>query len=397
MISEYFVISKTGQSEMRAIRQLAPEALKKLTPIVELTRGRKIASKKGDVDKFEYNFDSIKEFLNDISKNCMSLLVDVTQDEALSSPYTNQLVSSESGYLNWCSFVLGLREENPNAYPVIQVSPVEGEDWNSYSQKINRQFDFFSPVTPVMAYRARKNHDSSFDVDLQLLAPKIQEYTAAGNSFIVILDCEYIRVKTASLHAEEVAEMFKIIHEISPAAILVLAATSFPSSVTEVGGENEGDFPIEEVNLHSIVSSRLHNLVHVRYGDYGSVNPLRNDGIARGWRPRIDYPYGGKKIFYFREKRQSTGVGKDKVFTRNYAYHYESVANKVQADARYLNDQFLGKLDNWGVKQIKQTADSVATGSTASFWISVRMCIHIEQQVQRLHGSETPSVRDIFS
>jgi len=39
---------------------------------------------------------------------------------------------------------------------------------------------------------------------------------------------------------------------------------------------------------------------------------------------------------------------------------------------------------NWGINQIKNASDGASPGSSPSFWISVRMNIHIEQQLMRL-------------
>ena len=116
--------------------------------------------------------------------------------------------------------------------------------------------------------------------------------------------------------------------------------------------------------------------VAISYGDYGSINPLRNDLVfTRGWRPRIDFPTSKNRIFYYREKRS-----KDKGGTySSYGSHYVSVAKKVVG-----NGAFEDIPESWGVKQIKSAARGFPPGKSPSFWISVRMEIHMLQQIKRL-------------
>ena len=70
---------------------------------------------------------------------------------------------------------------------------------------------------------------------------------------------------------------------------------------------------------------------------------------------------------------------KKKKLYDSYEPHYVSVANKV-----VNNPLFEGALESWGVKQIKLAADGEPPAKAPSFWISVRMEIHMLQQIKRL-------------
>tara|TARA_B100001971_G_C18140408_1_gene510073 strand:+ start:525 stop:701 length:177 start_codon:yes stop_codon:yes gene_type:complete len=56
-----------------------------------------------------------------------------------------------------------------------------------------------------------------------------------------------------------------------------------------------------------------------------------------------------------------------------------SVAKKVVS-----NSSFEDIPESWGVQQIKAAANGSPPGKAPSFWISVRMEIHMRQQIIRL-------------
>ena len=116
-----------------------------------------------------------------------------------------------------------------------------------------------------------------------------------------------------------------------------------------------------------------HVFKDVIYGDYGTVNPQRNDKIvmANGWLPKIDVAL--KTLVYYQRRRRPKGV-------TAYSSTYEKVAQLVTADSRFP----LSQTDIWGIRQIVDCSLGVVPSSQPSFWISVRMNTHICQQVLRL-------------
>jgi hypothetical protein len=94
--------------------------------------------------------------------------------------------------------------------------------------------------------------------------------------------------------------------------------------------------------------------------------------MARGWIPRIDTPLP-EEIYYYRQRRPKG--------TSEYSATYNEVARKVINDPRFP----ISLTDNWGIQQITNCAEGDSPASNPSFWISVRMNIHLEQQVRRLN------------
>ena len=157
----------------------------------------------------------------------------------------------------------------------------------------------------------------------------------------------------------------------------IIAATSFPKNVSELGDVESDVFSISEIQIHREICENediRKSIGSVMYGDYASVNPTRNDTVtmARGWIPRIDVAL--QESIYYYKKRRPQGVSA-------YASTYTQVAQLAENDSKFPND--LGY--NWGIQQIRSCANGAAPSSTPNFWISVRMNIHIAQQVKRLY------------
>lgn len=152
----------------------------------------------------------------------------------------------------------------------------------------------------------------------------------------------------------------------------IIASTSFPNNVSDLGDSDSDTFSISEINMYNEILS-IHN--DVIYADYASINPIRNDTVrmARGWIPRIDVPL--KDAIYYYKKRRPKGV-------RAYASTYTQVARLVCSDPRFPYDLS----NNWGIIQILSCSEGGAPSASPSFWISVRMNIHIVQQVQRIYS-----------
>nr|WP_281271202.1 hypothetical protein [Paracoccus lutimaris] len=319
--------------------------------------------------------------------------MDVTRDSSLSSGHTEFLRDPRDGYSNWTSFVEDLMQEKRFVTPILQINTIDGQSWDEFSDSICKQFDVFARKCQTIGYRASAKRDQSFDADLIALQDRIGNFTSRGGTFRFFLDYDYIRPGTGELHAYEASKILDVIHELIPDASPVLVATSFPSSVTDVAGENSGEFAEEEVKFHEVASRLIHNkFANVIFSDYGSINPIRNDGIvmANGWRPRIDYPFKGDRIFYYREKRKSIGKGKGKEYLTTYSQHYRSVASSIVSDERFKHDIASSDLSSWGVSQIRMASSGGVPSSSPSFWISVRMNIHIQQQLRRLGHYASP-------
>ena len=274
---------------------------------------------------------------------------------------------NESGYSAWVEFNEQRSEAMDGLIPTLLVNPNEEDTFEQYSADLTSQLESFTNNFTGVAYRASVLVDVGFLSDLDVIRDQINDFIGAGNTFYIFLDHEFIRPGTGIIHAARTIGLIESIREIIPNATIVTLASSFPRNIEELGDPENGAFPTEEVFLNQELNRLLPH--PVGYGDYGSINPTRNDLVfASGWRPRIDFPTSQGRTYYYREKR---------VF--DYADHYVSVAQDVVSDPLYEEID-----DCWGEEMIEQAAGGTAPGKSPQFWISVRMNIHIHQQVIRL-------------
>lgn len=391
MASEYFLLFKTAQAEFRAWENLSQDAKQQIFPIVELTRGRKIPraqiNKLGEGKNLAedawsttegiYNFSRNITKVRDAFKESQHVIIDITREEELSCFEIDVLTKSENGYEKWVEFVKTERDNFSDLIPTLLINPSDGESEKNYKTNIGDQFDNLMQDFSGVAYRTSVLLDPDFLYDLILLKDKINSHLENGKRFWIELDHEFIRPGTGMLHAARTLGLMKEINDILPGAHIVILSTSFPRSVEDLGDPEYDGFPLEEILLFEEITKNKPQDAAVYYGDYGSINPLRNDQVfARGgWRPRIDFPTSRKRTFYYREKRIKDKYG---VFS-SYDSHYVSVARKVIDDSSFENIE-----ESWGVTQIKSAADGTPPGKAPSFWISVRMEIHILQRLRQL-------------
>jgi hypothetical protein len=379
MANEYFLLFKTAQSETRCWRSFNHHHKRDIIPIIELTRGRKKPRAGQAVPEdqwpstpgiFDYQ-KSIDSALSDFTDSGVTIL-DMTREPSLSCAELSELTISDSGYSRWQNFCLQMRCDGlKNIIPTLLINPADNETADEYKDNVRNQLDALMTKFGAVAYRASVLHDTDFLYDITLLASEINQHVSSGRRFILVIDHEFIRTGTGILHALRTSKIIQQVRGLTPKIEIVVLATSFPSNVTELGSEDHGLFRAEETYLYEEIIRQINDNSGIYYGDYGSINPIRNDLVfARGgWRPRIDFPTNDRRFFYYREKREAA----------TYASHYSSVAADVVADSK-----FDGLSGSWGVEQIKEAAIGRVPSSSPSFWISVRMEIFLQRQASRL-------------
>ncbi len=393
--TEYFLLFKTADAEKRAWKKLSEARKSAIFPILEMTRGRKIKGQGKNLSiadlrktKGIYSFDRNWETSINLLKDCPKFFIDLTREPSLSCFEIENLSTSTSGYKAWTDHVISQKIKYPNILPSLIINPSEDEDETKYFHNLSSQFKKFSEEFDSIAYRVSVLEDEDFLEDLVLLKPQLVSHFENDKEFFVILDHEYIRPKNGAVHAPRTTKIITEIQELLPQAKLVCMATSFPKSVTDVGDEEHDFFRVEEMYLFDKVSETTKNIL---YGDYGSINPIRNDEIiiTQGWRPRIDFvsSLNGLNTYYYREKRKV--VGKEKINVKGketfknilapYSTHYTSVANSVIHSELYENLS-----TSWGNEQIREASRSSVPSNSPSHWISVRMEIHIIQILKHL-------------
>lgn len=357
MNKDYFLIIKTGQAEIRAIENSSRESLEKLYPVIELTRGRK---KTLENDTIIHPFESRLNKLKGAFKG-MDVAIDVTSDSTLSCAEVDAMYQFENGYETWVRFVKEIKDEG--YFKTITPALIQNFDDPDYDNNISLEIEQLSGLFDGLMYRDSIENEFCYN-DLPFILEKLPK----NKKLIVLIDCGY----TPQAMEENVSNrLLKRIENLKKRILdsrceLAFCATSFPNNISEIGGLNYDAFRISEVYMHEKVKARFSD---VHYGDYGSINPKRNDNIimARGWIPRIDVPLF-KEVFYHRQRR----VGAP------YPDTYEKVAREVLKDPKYPY-----YLKCWGCSQIELCSTSAPAGSP-NYWISVRMNIHIEQQLRRL-------------
>ncbi len=376
MSNDYFLLFKTGQSETRCWRHFEHFRKREISPIIELTRGRKKPRTGKGVPEDQWSltpgiFDyqkNVETVVKEFTETRASIL-DITREPSLMCAELSEKALSEGGYYRWRQFCSQMRAAGlASMIPTLLINPSEDETIEVYKDNIRVQLNGLMDDFGAVAYRASVLHDTDFFYDIALLASDINEHISAGRRFILVIDHEFIRTGTGIIHALRTSQLIQQVRQLTPKMEIVVLATSFPSNVTELGGEENGIFPTEESYLYDEILRQINDNEGIYYGDYGSINPVRNDLVfARGgWRPRIDYPTNDRRIFYYREKRDGA----------TYASHYASVAADVVGDSKF--DDLSG---SWGVQQIRHAAAGRVSSSSPSFWISVRMEIFLQRQV----------------
>lgn len=373
----YHLLLKTGQAELRAWKNLSVSRKSTIAVHVELTRGRKRRNNDKSAP-VEYDFDKIVRCIVDDFQSCKECTVDITREVSLASAEIEALSSPANGYQSWVGKVRQMRSENPTIRPTLLVNPTGEETYEEYEGAIYAQFDEFAEDFDLITYRAAVIHDADFLADIQILAARINEYLAKGNRFRILLDFEYVQPSTSTLHASYAVPIIRSLNEIVPGVEIVSVGTSFPKLITELGDEDTDTFTLEEVKLNAELN-RLQN-IPIRYGDYGSINPLRSDSappVGPYLRPHVDFITSDGQVLYYRIKPDVDPVTKKLLSPRMRLY-------KMAASLIVNDSRFSPISDSWGYDKIIEASRGLPEGSSPDFWISVRMEIHICRQLDRL-------------
>lgn len=364
MDKKYALIVKTGESELKAVQYLNDTTLSSVFPIIELTRGRKLPQKKGDHSTPKYPFDKRLSSIKSIFKG-QTVCIDLTSDVNLSNSEIDILYRADNGYENWVNFLLELKQEScfQNIIPCIILDVEDTNFQDNLLLQVQKLKKYFKKI----AYRNNLFDENCYD-DFTLLKNELKDI-----ELIAIIDCGYVVTSSHNEFAQKVKARINNLRKLLDSDTrYIITSTSYPRYISDIGDDFSDTFKLVEQDIFSQVAEG--NPCNLIYGDYGTINPERNDTVAmaRGWIPRIDVPLQNE-IFYYRERRP-TGVS-------TYSNTYRKVAALVLNDSR-----FPGNLkDVWGVMQIRDCAIKPPSTSPG-FWISVRMNIHIEQQVRRLYA-----------
>jgi hypothetical protein len=356
---KYSVIIKTGDAEIRAVEHTTEQIRSQLFPLIEITRGRKVANT--DSRPFGERLSKIMEAFRD-----RHIALDATSDTSLSSTEIDNLYVPTNGYRNWIDFLVKIKKlaVTRDITPSVLLN-VEDSSFKENVLEQVRQLKklHFSSIL----YRNNIADKGCYD-DFHLLRKEFEDL-----QLFVMIDCGYTPQASHNNFAQKVIDRIRNIKQIlsiESNVCFIVSATSFPKNVSDLGDVEKDTFTLSEINMHKQI---INDIPGVMYGDYATINPIRNDTVtmARGWIPRIDVPLQ-EEVYYYK-KRRPQGVSA-------YASTYVQVAKAVTEERRFPKELE----DNWGIRQIIACANGGAPASKPSFWMAVRMNIHLEQQAKRL-------------
>jgi hypothetical protein len=351
----YLPILKTRDAELRGISKVSDETKNFITPLFELTKSRKTKKfPEGPIRK------RLEKILSDYGNTPFAL--DLTSFIDLKNPEIEELYNYKGYFNNWVSFIRGLKESAfPNIIPVLLISEEDIKNEEEYIERHKSEIKSFQSLGNSFIYRTEEEN-VAFEFDLNKLFEKNSSLP------IVLIDTGYIRRNMLSAYTSKVKKQLSIIVESNNIQNIIVAGSSFPQDPTEYGGEENGIIELTEVYMYDECKKEYPNLI---YGDFVTINPepnLRAGG--NGWIPRIDFPLvDGTSVIYYRSRKGQA--------ERTYEAAYIRVAEKVISDERFTTLlKKLGK-DNWGIQQIILAAKGYPPGLNPSFWISVRINLHV--------------------
>lgn len=357
MNKDYILVVKTGDAEIRAMENTYRGTLEKVFPIIELTRGRKkTLEDKREIFPFTNRLNRLKECFKGLE-----VAIDATSDDALTSPEVDELYEYGNGYERWVDFVHEIKEDG--CFESIVPALLMNYDDPDFEDNLKKEIELLAGNFETLLYRNNIEDEYCY-TDL----PFILSCLSQGKRLLVLIDCGYTPQAMESNVSQRLLKRIENLRSgvVDERCDIAFCATSFPNNISDIGGEDYDEFRIAEVCMHEKVNAGYPDVI---YGDYGSVNPKRNDNItmSRGWIPRIDVPLTDK-VYYYRQRRAK----------RAYVDTYKEVAKKVVRDTKFPRI-----LDCWGCYQINNCC-TLPPSSSPNYWISVRMNIHIEQQLRRL-------------
>lgn len=359
---KYIPIIKTGESELKAIRNLSTELKAFMLPLFELTKARKKPKEE------EGSIKSNIEFLQENFKNSPFIL-DLTSDDKLSNTEIDNLLTSQNDYENWVNFCLEQKKIFDEFYPTVAIVEEKNEEYSDYINKLENQLKKLCSNFKHIVFRAQNEAIAkNLILDINNILKK-RTINNLAKKIIFVLDYRYINNSLKSI--DIAAKICKVLYSLGVANI-VISSTSFPKTVSEYMNTSDFvKFKIKEFDFYRNIKQELNDKnINLIYSDYATVNPVRNDNVvfARGWIPRIDVSALDEYIYCRRMRRDKK---------QSYADVYKNIAKKI-VRSDYYNNLLEKGINGWGIQEILNASNDNIGGSSPRYWISVRMNIYIE-------------------
>ncbi len=349
----YLPIIKTRDGELRGVCALNQETKNDIIPLFELTKSRTTPkAPEGPIGK------RIEKIALDYGAET-PLGLDLTSFIDLQNHEIHSLYKPKNGFQAWTDFIAEQKKGFQQLVPTLLISDTEINTEEEYIQRHKAEITALQNVCSQFIFRT-PGDDDWLNFDLENLFDPLHPP-------IVLLDMGFIPKDKGKIYAERAKQSLESIYQTKHGIqTVVLAGSSYPKAPTENGEEFHGENILEEVIMFKECQSVHKNLI---YGDYATIYPLPNlRAGGRGWVPRIDFPRA-ESIVYYRDRK--------KIGEPTYKNAYIRVAKSVTEDRLF---QELAKkigTQNWGIKQISMAADGYPPSLSPSFWISVRINLHI--------------------
>lgn len=362
----YIPIIKTGDAELKALDHLNLSEKQNITPVIELTRGRK--SKNDPIGMLANRIKKLEQI------QLKNFFIDLTGDPALSNIEIDVKRSSQDAYKGWRDFCTYLKTKFPNIYPVLQIE--ETDDYDSYISNLGQQILLFLDDFQYVMFRVDDSNNINIISDIENI---LKQYTNIDSSRILYMfDSQYIR--DANTNSKLLARCAQVLSNLGIKNIII-SSTSYPNSVTEEFGSidkgiiSSSTLYQKEVNyFNNVKNAAQDNSINWIYSDYASVNPIRNDTVimARGWIPRIDIPLDGN-IYLYRKRRDNS----------SYAHRYQELASHITKSNEFTT--LKKRINCWGIFEIEKASEGIISGANIIFWISVRINIYLSLKLSEVH------------
>ncbi|TVT60167.1 MAG: beta family protein [Sedimenticola thiotaurini] len=333
----YVPIIKSTDAELKGYSFLRGEVKAETTPIFELTRSRR--SKNAPDGNVHKRMVQIAEIVGDIP-----FILDLTAHEDLSNDQINDLLDETGGFLNWVEFL--------GEYPDLNIIPAIHFYSDTPEVVIKQEVQQLLSNHRKLALRVQPDDESiNWYIDI------IRSALNSDNELVLVFDAGYVVAESYQNVLELVANRYAALPVGFDPWSIVVCASSFPASVVALSNcyDDHGIIPLLEKKLYQDLKG---NGVNLCYGDYASIHPVRYQSRGGTWVPRIDVSLD-TSVIYTRYRRHAGG--------------YARAAEEMVAHPDYLS------IDCWGHEQIRSAADGNPGGLSPSFWIAVRMNIHMSR------------------
>lgn len=353
-IPNYVPILSIRPAEVTALSELPDVAKDNLTPLILIKPWLGRGSLSRAVDKILHGFSSRAwyaeldpEFYPNTSSDSIEEIISL-RDPA-------------NGFLNWMKFV----ESYENAIPVLQLSSLSSETFSQqleHVESIGRGFCIRIPRNTVLNIEPIINSVARFSVDncTIVLDYGQQDYRLLVNVLAAISEV-------------------KLVLDRIPEANIVISATTFPSSFTDISDQDIYEREFFNMVINEVGSDKI------IFSDRGSTR-AENQGGGGVPRPRIDLP-GNTNWWFFRSDCVRDDLESDEEFRARRLDAYQEMAEEAVNSSHWDPE-----LNIWGTQLIKITQLGSEFGITSpAKATSSRINIHLTRQAfygQELSGDD---------